>query len=48
MSKASSTKKRKDGQGYDVVEGGHIVYPNVGRNLAEDIANKRNKRFGKK
>lgn len=41
------TIKRKDGQGYDVVGGGHTVY-NVGRHGAEDIADKRNKRFGKK
>jgi hypothetical protein len=46
MSKAYAIK-RKDGQGYDVVGGGHIVY-NVGRHGAEDIAAKRNKRLGKK
>ena len=40
-------RKRKDGQGYDVVGGGNTVI-NVGRHGAEDIAAKRNKRLGKK
>jgi len=40
-------KKRKDGQGWEVVGGGNTVFT-MGRHGAEDIAAKRNMRFKKK